>query len=204
MKTKLVYAIVLTLFVQIVHAQIFGIRGGVNIANLTITSQGTDIASNSVTGFHLGPVADFKLKKNLHLNTGLLYSSKGYKISLDAESTTYKMNYLDVPLNLAYNFPLGNKSYAFIQSGPYLGYVINGKLIFGSESEAIKIGEGGLKRYDLGLGFGAGLGFRSFTASLNYQLGLTNLNNDPEDDSTLKNRVIQLSVAILFPHLLSR
>jgi hypothetical protein len=198
MKAKLIYAIVFTFFVHMADGQIFGIRGGVNLASITISAAGLNIVPESVTGFHFGPVADFKIRGNLHINTGLIYSLKGYKIGLEAESTTYKINCLDIPLNLAFRFPLGRKSSVFIQTGPYLGYTINGKSKFGGEIEAITIGEGGMKRYDFGFGTGAGLNFGSLTTSLNYQRGLANMNADPADDAKLQHKVFQVSVAYMF------
>jgi hypothetical protein len=198
MKIKHLYAIAFTLLVQITHAQTFGIKGGVNFANITISGTGTDILTKSVTGFHFGPVADFKLQKNLHLNTGLQYSLKGYTIGLGGEHTIYKLNYLEIPLNLAYNFSLSKKSFIFLQAGPYLGYAIGGKTKFVNEIEDITIGEDGIKRYDFGLGFGAGLEFRSIVTSLNYQPGLANVNGDSADEVKLQHKVFQISVAYMF------
>ena len=124
---------------------------------------------------------------------------------MDAEDETEELvtwtetfNYLEIPLNLAYLFPINDKSDFFIQAGPFLGYALSGKEEIGSESESIDFEESMLKRFDYGVGFGAGVQFGSIVASLNYQLGLANLNDDPDYDATFKNKVFQISLAYMF------
>ncbi len=118
-------------------------------------------------------------------------------------NTTPIISYLGIPLNLAYKYSFTEKSDFFIQAGPYLGYGLSGKL-----NPAGKVlifsAEGGLKRFDYGVGFGAGVEFGSLVASLNYQLGLMNLlepmSSDFLDlsDMKLKNKVFQISIAYMF------
>lgn len=167
-----------TFFVQIVSAQTFGIKGGINFANMTYSGSGVSGSETWMTGFHLGLVADFKLQEQLYFNTGLLYSMKG--AGSDA------LSYLEIPLNVAYKFSTNKTSDFFIQSGPYLAYDVT---IFG----------GSMKRFDFGLGFGAGVQFSSIVTSLNYELGLANLNdNSYPEPVKRKNKVLQISVAYMF------
>ncbi len=197
MKTKIFYAIAFILVVQVVNAQTFGIKGGLNFANMSITSSGITVSPKSVTEFHVGPIADFQLKNDFSLNTGLLYSVKGFKFSMDSETATETLNYLEIPINLAYKFPIKDNSKFFIQAGPYLAYAISGKDKVGSESMDVEFGTGGNKRFDSGLGFGAGIEFGSIVASLNYQLGLANVID--VEGSEAKNKVFQISLAYMFP-----
>jgi hypothetical protein len=202
MKTRLFYVIAFILCVQIANAQTFGIKGGVNFANMTISGGGMSLSPKSITGFHIGPVADFQLKDQFHFNTGLLYSTKGFKMDVSGEgesfSGTETFSYLEIPLNLAYLFPINDKSDFFIQAGPYLGYALSGKDKFGSETHDIDFAEDMIKRFDYGVGFGGGVQFGSIVASVNYQLGLANLNDDPDVDATFKNKVFQISLAYMF------
>ena len=200
MKTKIFFVIAFTLFVQIVTAQTFGIKGGVNFANVTFSGDGMNFSPKSITSFHVGPVADFVMHESLHFNTGLLFSVKGFKMVMDFFETTTdvteKVNYLEIPLNLAYKFSVGETSNFFVQAGPYLGYALNGKAKGGGETSDVEFGSGKMKRLDFGVGFGAGLEFGSIVTSLNYQLGLANLVDD--QTAKMKNKVLQISVAYMF------
>ena len=200
MKTKIFYVIVFILSVQIASAQTFGIKGGVNFANMTFSSSGIDISPKSITGYHFGPVADFALQEKLHFNTGLLYSLKGFKMEVTGEtgsfSGTETFSYLEIPLNLAYLFPINDKSDFFIQAGPYLGYALSGKDKTGGETTNVDFESGGMKRLDYGLGFGGGVEFGPIVASLNYQLGIANISD--AEGLTAKNKNFQVSLAYMF------
>ncbi len=200
MKTKLVLLIVFAMFAQIANAQVFGIKGGLNIANMSFSSSGMSISPKSIIGLQVGPVAEFELQENLFLNTGLLYSLKGCKIKMDVYGTSYEstetLNYLEVPVYLAYKFVASETSKFFVQAGPYLGYALSGKEKMNGETTDITFGDGGAKRIDFGLGFGLGLEFGRFVPSINYQLGLANINDGT--DTKLKNKVLQISVNYMF------
>lgn len=203
MKTKLACLILLVLVVPNLKAQTFGIKGGVNFANMTVSMGGSSISAKSLTGFHIGPVVDYALQNKLHFNTGILYSTKGFKsqdFGEGGETMTEKINCLDVPLNLAYKFALNAKSDFFIQAGPYLSYALNGKEKIGSVSTDLEFKDN-VKRFDYGLGFGGGVEFGSMAASLNYQLGVADLNDVPAaelDGFKIKNKVLQLSLTYIF------
>jgi hypothetical protein len=203
--SKLFLLVIFALCIQAVNAQTFGIKGGVNFANLSVSSGGMTVSPKSITGFHIGPVADFHLKDMLYFNTGLLYSLKGAKVEGDEFSPNeqIKINYLEIPLNLAYKFPLKEKSDFFIQAGPYVGYGLSGTDEYGEESIDLFSDEGGGKRFDYGLGFGGGVDFGKLVVSIDYQLGLANLIESTSTefespDVKVKNKVFQISVAYMF------
>lgn len=193
MKTKLIYVIGILFFAQIANAQTFGIKGGVNFANVTISGGGVSMSPTGITGFHLGLVADFKLQEKLSFNTGLLYSLKGFKMP----GTTDKINYLEIPLNLAYKFSISETSDFFVQAGPYLAYGLSGTDKTDGVSTDI-FSDGYAKRLDYGLGFGGGVQFGSIVTSINYELGLADLNDDSTTSEKLKTKTFQISVAYMF------
>jgi len=197
MKTNLLFAIVFALFAQIGNAQVFGIKGGVNFANMSFSSSQMNVSPKSIVGFHFGPVADFKLQESLYFNTGVLYSLKGAKSGSGELTGTDKSNYLEIPLNLAYKFSINETSDFFIQAGPYLAYGLSNKDETDNESTDL-FKEGLMKRFDFGLGFGGGVEFGAIVTSLNYELGLANLNDDPTYDGKIKNKVFQISIAYMF------
>ena len=197
MKSKLIFLLLLGLLVQTVYAQKFGIKGGLNLASMSF-SEDMENSVKSILGFHIGPVADIELQESLFFNTGILYSIKGFKMEYGSENSTTSLNYLDIPLNVAYKFSLGESSNFFVQAGPYLAYALSGKSKYGDESEDIDFEADGIKRMDFGLGIGAGIELGPIVPSVSYQLGLSNLNDDSEDDTTVKNKVLQFSIAYMF------
>ena len=198
----------LLIFVSIVtmsvngYSQTFGIKGGLNLANMAVSTSGVGVTLQSITAFHVGLVGDVKLQDKLYFNTGLLFSLKGFKIKGSGlggvSSGSLNLNYLEIPLNLAYKFPINEKSKFLVQAGPYLGYAMSGKEKSGGESSSVNFNDAGIKRMDYGLGFGAGVEFGQIVASINYQLGIANLNDDSNTDATLKNKVFQISLAYMF------
>jgi hypothetical protein len=197
MKSKFIVFIAFVLFTQVANAQRFGIKGGLNSAKQS------GIANlKSILGFHFGPVVDYKLKKSLYFNSGLLYSLKGAKILSigdigDGEIVPLKINCLDIPLNFAYKFSLNETSNFFLQTGPYFGYTLNGKIKTNGKYENIQFGgEGRMKRFDFGLGIASGFEFGSIATSLSYQFGLTNRFDTP--DVMVRTKVLQASVAYMF------
>lgn len=196
MKSKLIFLLLFALLVQTSKAQVFGVKGGINFANMTFSTSGMDISPKSIVGFHVGPVADFELHESLYFNTGLLYSLKGFKLEFEGEGVTEQLNYLEIPLNIAYKFSTSETTNFFIQAGPYLGYALSGKNKMDGETVDVEFGDGQMKRFDLGLGIGLGLELGPIVPSVSYQFGLANLSDD--SDITVKNKVLQVSIAYMF------
>ena len=196
MKLKSIIFIVLAVFTQIANAQTFGIKGGVNFAKMTDLGY----TQKSIIGFHFGPVVDYKLRESLYFNSGLLYSLKGVKTEgmgeYGKDIWTLKLNCVEIPLNIAYKYSLGETSKIFIQAGPCIGYTINGKNDTGEKSYNVHFGnENQLRRFDFGISIGAGYEFHSLVTNLSYQLGR---NQFDSPDVTSRNKVLQLSVAYMF------
>jgi hypothetical protein len=198
---KLFYVIVFTLFVQIVYAQTWGIKGGVSISNINLSGTDWPYSSDSYTGYHIGAIADFVLKEKLHFNTGLLFARRGFLGKGSSEAGldwSDKMNYLELPLNLAYYFKMSDKADIFLQGGPFLAYALSGTETYEGVSFSIEFPDY-WKRLDYGIGVGAGVQLSSFVLGLTYQFGLANLNDDPEwTGAVIKSGEFQISVAYMF------
>ncbi len=207
MKTRLIYAIAIVLVAQISKAQTFGIKGGLNLSNMTFSESGTAYSPSMLTGFQFGPVVDFKLTGNVYLNTGVLYSLKGFNLKSvnddqlqDASffNGKSKLSYFELPVNITFKIPVKTKYKFLIQAGPYVGLSSGGTI----KKPGIPIQEvfqyHNLNTYDYGVGAGAGVEMGPLVASLNYELGLLNLNSNSTIPATFKNKVFQISVAWMF------
>ena len=177
----------------------FGIKGGVNFANLT-----GDIEDNSsLVGFNVGGLVEIKVSDKFFIQPELLFSAQGAK----AEYTEGTINY-EGKLNLGYlNIPLMAKYYVAeglsLEAGPQIGFLLSAKSKFdvtdgtnsASSEEDVK---DDFESTDFGFNFGAGYDFTSnLSAGVRYNLGLTNIAKNSGDEE-LKNTVLSVSLAYKF------
>jgi hypothetical protein len=85
----------------------FGVKGGLNLANVSISPAQTGFNQTSIIAFHAGLVIDANLSESISIQPNLLFSQKGYGISgssggitVDGKAT---LNYLEVPINILYH-----------------------------------------------------------------------------------------------------
>lgn len=129
-------------------------RVGMNFSNMT-KAEGT----KALPGFNLGVGMDYGFSENWSLQSGLMISSKGYKIK---DYSKNRPIYLDIPILAAYKFNISDNTKFVINAGPYLAFGLGGKCKFdeGGDYKLFK-GEDGedaeYSRFDLGIQYGIGL-----------------------------------------------
>jgi hypothetical protein len=200
-------------------------RGGVNLANISVTDNGRVDEANSITTFHAGIGIDFPLADALSLQTGLVATGKGAKTEFGKTTdatywrATSKPVYVELPLNLVAKVPLSEYTRLYFGAGGYAAAGVSGKnerqgkllgASFHSESDIIfsdddpttsaeeNAGYGKLKRFDYGLNGLAGLEFNKFTIGANYGYGLAKINSNTNNNANDegKHRVVSISLAI--------
>lgn len=206
----LVLALVLTMTAES-FAQRFGVKGGLNLSNMLIKDDDKTYSDDfkMKPGIHIGVTAEFPMTEMLSFETGLLLSTKGFKLSREGYEGKMSLNYLDIPLTGKASFDIESvKVYGVF--GPYVGIGISGKskfentyegeteidddiVVWGSDKE-----ESDFKRLDFGLTVGAGVELNAIQIGTSYNMGLANISPDTEDGRTNKNRVLQLSIAYKF------
>jgi len=227
-------------FTGVSLAQEFAIEGGVTYSDVIMDleyegDENYTPESKPKPGFYAGFTSVHQIQGDLLLKTGLGYYQKGYEWDLEkaygaAEEidgyARVNMNYLVIPVNLAYNAePLR------IFAGPYLGLGIPGKREFdftltyaGSEEEIEETVDlypayGTMNYDDLGededafngidIGWNAGLGLHFGSVGLNASVsqGLSNIipqfeyedgedNSEFREDNSIKNMVYKLSIIV--------
>jgi hypothetical protein len=212
-----VVVIAFTMITDELLAQNFGLRGGLNLADMLLKDEDGSVDTKIKPGFHIGATAEFPISEILSFEAGLLLSSKGFKISEEIEifGETYKLEqkfnllYLDIPLAAKARFDVGGvKIYSVF--GPYVGMGLSGKdklkvtrngVTEEEEERDIEWGsddESDLKRLDFGLTMGAGVEINSIQIGLTYNLGLANIVPFQEFGEKIKNRVLGISVGYKF------
>lgn len=222
---KLVLGLVLTTAVVFSSkAQIY-IQGGLNLANITKTSDGQTEDNNILPSFNVGILGRFDLSPMFDLESGLLLTGHGSKAETYFTNGNYvktKFNplYLQVPLNAVVKIPMATESAIFFHAGPYVAMGIGGKSkresqflgVRSNEESSIQFsnddpftsqqedaGYNKLKRFDFGLNVGGGFQFQHVILKVNYGLGLAKINstesNNTENDKN-KFRTLSFSVGI--------
>ncbi len=183
----------------------FGLKGGVNIANMSFD----DFDDNSSrTGITIGAVVDIGIPMfPVGLETGIYYSQQGttfditetvegMPVSMDG---TIKLDYLTIPVLAKVNFgPPGPLSPHFV-AGPYAAFILNAEeeYTIGGQTESFDISDD-TESMDFGLtvGLGADLNLMVTTISVQgrYSFGFT----DVFDGEGSKNRVISIVAGFAF------
>ena len=194
------------------------VKGGLNLSNMLIKDDdGTRREdTKNKTGFNFGITAEFPISKTVDFETGLLLSTKGFRISDKKinNGITYEdkgsvnLLYIDIPLTAKTYYNIGT-SRIYGVFGPYLGVGLSGKSksesvsINGTESDEQDVNWGSgdsddIKRLDFGLTVGAGMEMNSVLIGLSYNLGLANISGVKDHVQKINNKVLGLSIGYKF------
>src|SRR5437762_2303711 len=225
MKTKFL-AVVLFLTTILVYS--FGqgsnaiLRGGLNLANVSITSNGSVDDAKMLASFQVGIIGDIHVASILYFQPGVVFTGKGTKSQSGTEGSanwyraTTNPYYIEVPLSFILKSPTGPVKF-FGGAGPYLGIGIAGKnkvkgAVFGTSFNSEKsivwsnddpttlnsdegAGFGIMKRFDYGLNGTVGVEGKSAVFSVNYGLGLAKLQSgNNNSDNNNKHRVLSFTI----------
>ncbi len=152
----------------------FGVRGGINIANVSTTVGAlpvgvtvTTASTNSKTGFQFGGYLKIMTSEKFGIQPELIYSQMGASAP-SGQTGSVDFNYLSIPVLLRYNV---TENFS-LQAGPQLGILLAANQSNGSTSINVKDQTNGT---DFGGAFGIGLDFGKFNAGARYYLGFSNL-----------------------------
>ncbi len=216
-------ASLLTFLVSSINAQIkLGLQGGVNLADVNADQLPTGWETSTRTGFMVGGIFNYSFFPILSLQAEPAFIQKG--AAIDATTTengvnikfkaTYSANYIDVPVLLKATFGKGPVK-PFVLAGASIAFLLGDvKLtldkatladgqdvtsqIPSSEKEQIQKG----KSTDFILNFGGGVmipvGPIDIFIEGQYNLGIQNINDEPNDNTKIKNKGIQIKAGALY------
>ena len=148
----------------------FGLKGGVNVTNMSFSSDVLD-ASNRA-GFFVGPTVKFTLPiVGLGIDASALYDQREGKVKLaykDVESeNTVKQQQVVVPSNIRYGVGLGSMASVFFFAGPQFGFNVGDK----TQSIYDQVADWRLKSSNFSVNVGAGFMLMShLQLSANYNI----------------------------------
>ena len=209
MKKMSVFLVVLLALCMVLPASAqmnLGVLGGLNLANLSWDPEMEGLDLSNLIVFGIGGVLDYNLNESVAFHLEPMYLLKGCK----GEGEVYdikvevKLAYLEVPVMLKYSF-VANDIKPYIMAGPTIGLNLSAKQKITASGVSVEEDvKDDAKNIDFGLGFGAGvslpMGNNSIFVEARYALGLTNINDDPDDpDTNVKTKGIQIFAGITFP-----
>jgi hypothetical protein len=206
-----------------------GPEAGISLSTMSAKYNGVENNGEYLPGLKIGAVMDIGITPMISIQPGLYYQMKGYKndftnniavgglVYQETNTATVRANYLEVPLNVQFNFDAGMGQF-FVGVGPYAAFALGGKV----ESERVRILTNGtdgtssttttsrelnigdklgddIKSTDIGLNINTGYKWNSgLMVRGNAGFGLANLQPMGNDNNTLKNFSVALTIGYLF------
>ena len=163
-------------------ARRFGIKAGVNVADLNVEN----VESVNAIGYQAGLSWQFDLPLGFAIQPDILYHVKATR--LDQVESQLGFGYVEVPVNLQWGLGLADRKVRiFAQASPFIGYAVAqtgemSSLLGGELSESLgligvnvdnvnKWANVNRLSYGAGLGAGIQLGFIQLTAQYNWNFG---------------------------------
>jgi hypothetical protein len=169
----------------------FGVKGGVNFANVT----GNDFESpDSRTSFHVGVVGELPISEMFSLQAEAMYSGQGFETNIpgeDDQNIEYQLDYINVPV-LAKIYLTDGLS---IEAGPQFGFKVNEEIDSDPNNNPGDIEVDEAESFDFGLA--GGLTFQTqmgLFASGRYTYGVSEIISDAD----VHNSVFQISLGYKF------
>lgn len=166
----------------------FGIKGGMNVADLSNTS------SNVLIGYYGGVYMNAPLSGTFSLQPEVLYSLQGIKAKHNSDSYQH-LGYINVPVMVQYNATPN----FYAEFGPQAGFLVDAKskTSVGNASVSVK-NKDDFKTFDLG--FGLGLGYKiadGLSINARYTAGVLDILKHNNGDA-VRNDVFQVGLGYTF------
>ena len=129
----------------------FGIKGGYNITNFSLSNLSDNVAKDNQQGFFIGPSLKIGIPVlPIGFEVAALYDQRDAK----ADGTTISQKSINIPVNVRYELGLGDMAGIYFAVGPQFGFNI------GDKKFSIKGIENDYKLKDSNLSLNLGAGVR--------------------------------------------
>ena len=175
------------------QAQIFGVEGGLGLANITSSNQTVSDRFGRAFGAKIGGTIEFDITDDLYLGSGLGFAKKGASTITE----TFNLYYVNIPIGARYEFfEVGGSGYFFASAGFNVGVLVSAN--FGGENLSIGNSNGDtFKGLDLGFNTGVGIIFDdTYQVGLHTEFGLIDISTS--NNTSLKNIALMVSFGYKF------
>lgn len=170
-----------------------GVKGAMNITDLSLNNVGDNFSTSNRVGFAVGPIVDFKIPiLGFGLDAAVLLSYKTAKVKTANAERTIKENGIDIPINFKYNFGLSSIVGFYLAAGPDFFFNLGKDQTISDtkfKKESARIG--------LNLGGGIKL-FNHLQIGAAYNIPLKKSAKNGESNSSYKSKTWELSAAYFF------
>lgn len=178
----------------------FGVKGGLNISNVSVSNGINGYSYSSLADFNAGLFLKLPVARFFSIQPELYYSAQGFKFddgSGTGGSVSEHVNYLQIPLLAKFT----SRSGFFLETGPQLGIKLNAKDKENGVAEDIS---SAYNSADFSWVFGGGYKVPGSPVALDlrYNAGISNIANDPNYGSGygqygVRNGVFQLDLLFI-------
>ncbi len=194
------------------RAQTFsvGAFGGWNSATLDVNDN-TFSRADRKSGFNAGGLVAWHVSDRFAVELAGMYTKKGSKVEDSGLQFDLNLDYIEIPLLARFDIPTqaGGRLSLHLFAGPAISFEtsckVNGEVSGLNVELDCDDPEVDAARYttDYSLLFGGGVGIGAGPGDIQldaaYDLGLTNLNNEPDDKTNIKNRTLMLTAGYILP-----
>lgn len=165
MKKSLSLVLVLLLgFSMAAQAQVkFGIKGGLNVTDVSFSNLSSNFSADNRVGFFAGPIIDARLPLiGLGVDAAFLFSNKEMKVKHSGQSKNFSESGFDIPINLKYSFGMSSLASVYLAAGPNFFFNLDksqkiGDTKFNKKTAQVGINLGGgvrvLSHYVIGVNY---------------------------------------------------
>ena len=199
MKLTLGFTVALLACAATAHAQgpSAGIRAGINLADLSFSSETEVTDSKNLTGLVAGVFATVPVNDVFAFQPELLFSMQGTRFTDGGETAKIKIDYVQVPM--LGRFKLMKGSPVAVLVGPTLGFRSRARIEApGAPADFDDDFGDEIKRVDVGLVTGVGVDVGRLVLDGRYTWGLVNISKDTNDPGTAKHRFFSATAGIRF------
>ncbi len=185
-----------------------GVKGGVNVADLSIDEDGTDVETDTKSGIVGGVWAQFGISDIFAIRPEGLFSQKGTKSDIDGLQFEAEIDYIEVPVLLVARVPTGGSVRPYALAGPVISFETTCEIeiegLGGEVSEDCETFDPEdpilTKGTDFGVAFGGGVEIETgklvWLADGRYTLGLTDINDTEAAPESYKNRAWSFTAGV--------
>jgi hypothetical protein len=179
----------------------FGVKGGVNIANLSFDPSEGDLESR--TGLVVGALVTQPLRSRFGLQIEGLYVQKGAKDEVNEDGlvfkTEIKLDYVEIPVLANVALASSDNLKFSVLAGPTFSFLVSDKIReeFDGEVFEDELGDD-IKSYDIGFALAGAVQTGHLVFDVRYTWGLTNLNNEADETQKVKNKSLAFTAGWLF------
>jgi hypothetical protein len=208
---KITITLIAALLVSTAFSQRIGIQAAGILASQSVSASGISLHSGSRFSWKAGLVGDMRIGGSFRFMPQLNVVSKGSKFNIDfgagEASSKSNLTYVEVPLLVTYNTPVG----LFFGAGPSIAFGIGGKESVTDNNETttatvnfdgrtdVNDGKSHYKRMDIGAEILAGYNLpKGLFVNVHYSFGLSSVAPGDASDGKVKNRYFGFGVGKFF------